>query len=66
MSEVKQIKVSLIDPTSPVNVRRQGVEQNVDRIKMSIEKHGYMQLLFAHTLPLTLNTIISMFPVNVG
>ena len=43
MSEVKQIKVSLIDPTSPVNVRRQGVEQNVDRIKMSIEKHGYMQ-----------------------
>ena len=43
MSEVKQIEVSLIDPTSPVNVRRQGVEQNVDRIKMSIEQHGYMQ-----------------------
>ena len=41
MSEVKQIKVSYIDPDSTINVRRQGVEQNVEKVKASIQEHGY-------------------------
>ncbi len=38
---IQLIQASLIDPTSDINVRRQGVEQNVERIKLSIEEHGF-------------------------
>jgi len=41
MSEVKNIKVSHIDPNSKTNVRRQGIEQNVEKVKASISEHGY-------------------------
>ena len=41
MNEVKQIKVSHIDPNSRINVRRQGVEQNIEKVKASIQEHGY-------------------------
>lgn len=41
MSEVKQIKVSHIDPNSKINVRRQSIEQNVEKVKSSIQEHGY-------------------------
>ena len=41
MSEVKNIKVSHIDPNSKTNVRRQGIEQNVEKVKASIQEHGY-------------------------
>jgi len=41
MSEVKNIKVSSIDPQSRVNVRRTAVEANIERVKSSIEQHGY-------------------------
>ena len=43
MSEITQIQVALIDPQSEVNVRRQGVEQNVEQVKASIQRHGYWQ-----------------------
>ena len=43
MSEITQIQVALIDPKSEVNVRRQGVEQNVEQVKASIQRHGYWQ-----------------------
>ena len=43
MSEITQIQVALIDPKSEVNVRRQGVEQNVEQVKASIQQHGYWQ-----------------------
>ncbi len=41
MSEVKKIKVSQINPNSTINVRRQGIEQNVEKVKASIQEHGY-------------------------
>lgn len=41
MNEVTQIKVSLIDPDSEINVRRQAIEQNVEKVKSSIQEHGY-------------------------
>lgn len=41
MSEVKQIDVKHIDPNSTINARRSGVDENVDKVKTSIEKHGY-------------------------
>lgn len=41
MSEVQEIKVTDVDPKSEINVRRGGVDENVDKIKASIEKHGY-------------------------
>ena len=41
MSEVKAIQVSLIDPESEINVRRQSVEDNVEKVKASIQQHGY-------------------------
>ena len=41
MSEVKQILVSTIDPKSAVNVRRLGIADNVERVKSSIQEHGY-------------------------
>lgn len=41
MSEVTQVLVSKIDPKSEVNVRRLGIADNVERVKSSIQKHGY-------------------------
>ena len=41
MSEVKQILVSKIDPQSDINVRRLGIADNVEKIKSSIQQHGY-------------------------
>jgi len=41
MEEIRNIKVSSIDPESTVNVRRTAVEANVQRVKESIEQHGY-------------------------
>ena len=43
MSEVAQIPVAKIDPQSEVNVRRQGIEENVENVKASIQQHGYWQ-----------------------
>ena len=41
MSPVQNIKVDHIDPDSEINVRRQGIEQNVEKVKDSIQQHGY-------------------------
>jgi ParB/RepB/Spo0J family partition protein len=41
MSEVKNIKVSSIDPESTINVRRTAVKDNVEKVKASIREHGY-------------------------
>ena len=41
MSVVQNIKISTIDPESTINVRRQGVEENVEKVKSSIQQHGY-------------------------
>ena len=41
MSVVQNIKISSIDPNSTINVRRQGVEENVEKVKLSIHEHGY-------------------------
>ena len=41
MTEVQDIKTGEIDPTSTVNVRRQGVEENVEKVAASIQRHGY-------------------------
>ena len=41
MSPVQNIKVGHIDPDSEINVRRQGIEQNVEKVKASIQQHGY-------------------------
>lgn len=41
MSEVKQVSISKIDPKSEVNVRRSGIDDNVERVKSSIQEHGY-------------------------
>ena len=41
MSVVQNIKISDIDPDSTINVRRQGVEENVEKVKGSIQQHGY-------------------------
>lgn len=41
MSTVQQIKLSQIDPDSSINVRRQGIEDNVEKVKVSIRQHGY-------------------------
>lgn len=41
MSTVQAIDVNLIDPNSTINVRRQGVEENVEKVKTSIRQHGY-------------------------
>ena len=41
MSLVQNIKIGCIDPDSEVNVRRQGIEQNVEKVKASIQQHGY-------------------------
>lgn len=41
MNEVKQILVSKIDTKSAVNVRRLGIDDNVELVKSSIQEHGY-------------------------
>ena len=41
MSTVQMIDVTVIDPDSTINVRRQGVEENVEKVKASIQQHGY-------------------------
>ncbi len=41
MSTVEQIKLSQIDPDSSINVRRQGIEDNVEKVIVSIRQHGY-------------------------
>lgn len=41
MPEIQQIRIDEIDPESPVNVRRSGIQENVERLKSSIETNGY-------------------------
>ena len=41
MNTVQIIDVKRIDPSSTINVRRQGVEENVEKVKISIQEHGY-------------------------
>lgn len=41
MSTVQQIKLSQIDPDSSINVRRQGIDDNVEKVIVSIRQHGY-------------------------
>ena len=41
VSTVQQIKLRDIDPDSTINVRRQGVGDNVEKVKVSIRQHGY-------------------------
>ena len=41
MSNVTEISVSKIDTKSEVNVRRLGIDDNVERVKSSIQQHGY-------------------------
>ena len=41
MVEVQDVKLSDIDPQSTVNVRRQGVDENVKKVAASIRTHGY-------------------------
>ena len=41
MSTVQQIRLNQIDPDSSINVRRQGIEDNVEKVKVSIRQHGY-------------------------
>ena len=41
MSTIQTIDVNLIDPDSTINVRRQGVDDNVQKVKESIQQHGY-------------------------
>ena len=38
---VQDIPVDLIDPESTINVRRTGVDENVEKVKKSIEENGY-------------------------
>ena len=41
MSTVEIIDIKRIDPDGTSNVRRQGVEDNVEKVKISIQEHGY-------------------------
>ena len=41
MDTIQTIDVNCIDPDSTINVRRQGVEENVEKVKASIQRHGY-------------------------
>ena len=41
MNTVQTLGVRCIDPNSAINVRRQGVEENVEKVKVSIQQHGY-------------------------
>lgn len=41
MTSVQNISLQDIDPDSTINVRRLGVEDNVEKVKVSIRDHGY-------------------------
>ncbi len=41
MSTVEIIDIKRIDPDSSINVRRQDVKENVEKVKVSIQEHGY-------------------------
>ena len=41
MSTVQQIKTNQIDSDSKINVRRHGIEKNVEQVTDSIREHGY-------------------------
>ena len=41
MNTIQTVSVNCIDPDSTINVRRQGVEENVEKVKASIQQHGY-------------------------
>ena len=41
MNAVQNVRTSNIDPNSSINVRRQNIEQNVEKVKTSIQEHGY-------------------------
>ena len=41
MNTIQAININHIDPDSTINVRRQGVEENVEKVKASIQEHGY-------------------------
>ena len=41
MHTIQTIDVNRIDSDSPINVRRQGVDDNVEKVKTSIQQHGY-------------------------
>ena len=41
MIAVQNIEIGSIDPQSTINVRRQGVDENVEKVKSSIQAHGY-------------------------
>jgi len=41
MSNVQNIQTGSIDPDSTVNVRLRGVDENVEKVKASIERFGY-------------------------
>lgn len=43
MVEIKNIATASIDPESTVNVRKSQVEESVERVKSSIEKHGFWE-----------------------
>ena len=41
MQTIQTIDVNRIDPDSTINVRRQGIDENVEKVKTSIQQHGY-------------------------
>lgn len=41
MTSVQNISLQDIDPKSTINVRREGVDDNVEKVKVSIQAHGY-------------------------
>ena len=41
MNTIQSIDINRIDPDSTINVRRQGVDENVEKVKASIQEHGY-------------------------
>ncbi len=41
MTSVQNISLQDIDPDSTINVRREGVQDNVEKVKVSIQAHGY-------------------------
>ena len=41
MQSIQTLNLNRIDPDSTINVRRQGVDENVEKVKASIQEHGY-------------------------
>ena len=41
MQGIQILDLNCIDPDSTINVRRQGVDENVEKVKASIQQHGY-------------------------